>query len=77
MIRKLEQDRVENEVIIAALKKKSADTEHDLEKTNILIEKQKNEIEYINLEQDKLSCQNYSTKVDQFKKYIAESQVKT
>ena len=76
-IRGLDQERVKNETVIADLKKQLFNTEHEFQKTQILIEKQKNEIEFINQEQEKFRSSSYAERVDLFKDYIEESTKKT
>ena len=76
-IRTLETERTRNEKIIADLTKKAADTEHEFQKTQILIEKQKTEIDFINKEQEKFRSQSYAEKVEKFKDYIEDSNRKT
>lgn len=76
-IRGLEQDRARNESLISDLKKKAADTEHEFQKCQIEIERMKNEIDYINKEQEKFRSQSYAEKVEKFKDYIEDSNRKT
>lgn len=59
------------------MKKQLYNTEHEFQKTQILIEKQKNEIEFINQEQEKFRSSSYAERVGLFKDYIEESNRKT
>ena len=72
-IRELEQTRLNNESTISDLKTKAANTEHEFQRIQILVEKQRNEIDYINSEQEKFKSQTYADKVHKFKAYIDDS----
>ena len=76
-IRQLEQDRQMNEDKILDLKKRQAELNLEVQNTQILIQKQKNEVDYINTEQEKFKSQSYADKVNRFKSQIDECQRKT
>ena len=76
-IRTLEGDRFKNEGDMVDLKKKAADAEHECNKLKILIEKTRNELDYLNSEKDKAKGTGINKKVDEFNNCIYESEKKT
>jgi len=70
----LEHDREANEKVINDLRNMLSDADHDHSKLRILIEKTKNEIEYLNSEKSKHQSQNYQKRIDDFLKNISESE---
>lgn len=77
MLRDLESSRVENERTIDDLQRKQADTQLELNKLKLLIQKQQNELDFINTESQKFSAQSYADKVHRFRDYIDDSNRKT
>jgi len=75
-IRTLEGDRGKSESDLVELKKKTADAQHECAKLRILIEKTRNEIDYLNSEKDKAKGQGYQKKLDAFNTTINESEKK-
>jgi DNA repair exonuclease SbcCD ATPase subunit len=75
-IKTLEGDRGKSEGDIVELKKKTADVQHECAKLRILIEKTRNEIDYLNSEKDKSKGQGYQKKIDAFNSTINESEKK-
>lgn len=76
-IRNLEGDRGKTEGDLIELKKKAADAAHECAKLRILLEKTKNEIDYLSSEKDKAKGQGYQKKIDEFNRCITESEKKT
>ena len=75
-IRRLESDREGNERTINELRNRLAEADHDHSKLKILIEKTKNEIEYLNSEKDKHQSQDYQKRIDNFLRNISDSEQK-
>ena len=72
MVRDLESQRQDNERTIDDLNRKTANNELELAKLNLLIQKQQNELDYINCESQKFQTQSYADKVYRFKDYISD-----
>lgn len=75
-IRTLEGDRTKIEGDLVDLKKKTADAQHEAAQLRILIEKTRNEIDYLNSEKDKSKGQGYQKKIDAFNATIGDSERK-
>ena len=75
-IRTLEGDRGKSEGELVDVKKKTADVQHECAKLRILIEKTRNEIDFLNSEKDKAKGQGYQKKIDAFSKTINDSERK-
>lgn len=76
-IRSLEGDRGKVEGDLIDLKKKVADAQHECAKLKIMLEKTRNEIDYLNNEKDKARGQGYQKKIDEFNNSINESEKRT
>jgi chromosome segregation ATPase len=76
-INRLEDQRQQNEATISDLRVKLSDSDHDHNSLKLLIEKTKNEIEYLGSEKEKHQSQNYQKRIDDFIKNIADSEKKT
>lgn len=76
-IRVFEGDRFKNEGDLIELKKKAAENEHEVSKLKILIEKSKNELEYLNSEKDKAKGQGATKKLEEFNSSINDAERKT
>ena len=76
-IRVFEGDRFKNEGDIIELKKKAVENEHEVSKLKILIEKSKNELEYLNSEKDKAKGQGATKKLEEFNSSINDAERKT
>lgn len=73
-IRALEGDRGKAEGDLVELRKKAADAQHECAKLRILLEKTRNEIDYLSSEKDKAKGQGYQKKIDEFNNCITESE---
>ena len=77
-IHNLERDRNQAVADLEALRKQATQTEHEYNKLKILVEKTKNEIEYLNSEKKGSdSSKGYHSKVQAFKRTIAKCDTKT
>jgi chromosome segregation ATPase len=76
-IHTLEHEREKNERVVNDLRNKLSDADHDHSKLKILIEKTRNEIEYLNSEKSKHQSQNYQKRIDDFLKNITDSETKS
>ena len=76
-IRSLEGERGKTEGDLIGLKKKVSDAQHECAKLKIMLEKTRNEIDYLNNEKDKARGQGYQTKIDEFNGCINESEKRT
>ena len=60
------------------MRRRSGEVEHSYNKLKILVEKSKNEIEYLNSEKDKLNQNaNFNGKIDAFSRSIKKSEKRT
>ena len=75
-IRVLEQERGKSSDELVELKKKAAEVEHEWAKLRILLEKTRNEMDYLNSEKDKAKGQGFQKKIEEFSKWIDESEKK-
>lgn len=73
-IRSMEGDRNKAEGDLIDLKKKASDVAHECAKLRILLEKTKNELDYLSSEKDKAKGQGYQKKIDEFNRCINESE---
>jgi chromosome segregation ATPase len=76
-IKGLETERENNERTINEMRNKLAEADHDHSKLKILIEKTRNEIEYLNSEKDKHQSQNYQKRIDDFLSNVTDSEQKS
>ena len=76
-IKRLETDRENNERTINELRNKLAEADHDHSKLKILIEKTRNEIQYLNSEKDKHQSQNYQKRIEDFVRNVSDSEQKS
>lgn len=76
-IRVFEGERFKNEGDLVDLKKKAAEHEHEVAKLKILIEKSKNELDYLNSEKDKSKGQGAQKKLEEFNSSINDAERKT
>jgi chromosome segregation ATPase len=76
-IRTLEGDRNKTEGNLIDLKKRAADAHHECAKLRIMLEKTKNEIDYLNSEVSKAKGVGYQKKIDEFNNCINESERRT
>ncbi|CAI2359822.1 unnamed protein product [Moneuplotes crassus] len=76
-IKSLEDDRSRAENDLIDTNKKTADLKHEIAKLKILIEKTRNEIDYLTSEKDKARGQGYQRKIDEFNNVITESERRT
>jgi chromosome segregation ATPase len=73
-IKTLEGDRNRSEGGLIQLKKKAADAQHECDKLRIMLEKTKNEIDYLNSEVGKAKGHGYQKKIEEFNNCINESE---
>ncbi|CAI2362759.1 unnamed protein product [Moneuplotes crassus] len=76
-IRSLEGDRSRAEDDLIDANRKAADLKHEIAKLKILVEKTRNEIDYLTSEKDKARGQGYQRKIDEFNNVITESERRT
>lgn len=75
-IKAIEGDKGKQEGDLVDIKKRSADIQHQCAELRILIEKTRNEIDYLEHEKSKAKGQGYQTKIDEFNKVINDSEKK-
>jgi chromosome segregation ATPase len=76
-IRRLQEQREQNDKMVADLRFKLSDTDHEHNNLKILIEKTKHEITNLGSEKEKHQSQNYQKRIDDFLKNISDSESKT
>lgn len=76
-IKRLEDDRVKNDASINDLRNKLTDADHEHNNLKILIERTRNEIDFLNNEKEKHQSQNYQKRLDDFVKRIEDSERKS
>ena len=72
----LEEEREKSSEDLVEIKKKAAEVEHECAKLRILLEKTRNEMDYLNSEKDKAKGQGFQKKIEEFNKCIDESEKK-